>query len=127
MLRRAALLLVSCAFSSGCSLTWSHSRIESSVQLAAGAATTLRVHTVPAEPVTLVLRGQGPGAMAFAARTASGDVMARGALGSGDTAKCHCSDGVIAVEFTGPADGSRVDYELRSSAGLSIALEPRTP
>jgi len=76
-------------------------------------------------PLTVDLRGLGPGAVTFDARTRDGTVMAHGVLTPESTAQCGTSDGELVILFTADARGGTVAYTIRTVNGGSVTTIPQ--
>jgi len=127
MLARAVVALLPLPLLAACSLSWHSSRVSSSLPFGPGERATLRVRTVPPSRLALELRGLGPGAIAFEARTPEGTLMVTGSLAAGDQARCNTSEGALVVTFAGGEQGGTIAYEAFGADGMAIELDKSQP
>lgn len=122
-MRKALLLLLVLP---ACSWFDGSTRLESSVILAAGGKATVHMRTPQPGPLSVELRGLGPGGVAFEAHGPVGVVIARGLLSAESRAECRTSEGNLTFTFEADAQGGSVGYVARSENGLAIDSPPQT-
>jgi hypothetical protein len=106
-----------------CSIWHTGASLGSSVVVEPGATASVHVRVEPSTWMSLVMQGEGPGGVAFDARSPDGTSTASGVLGPGDRAKCSTTEGEITVTFTGGTERGTVSYTVHSEGGISVELK----